>query len=252
MKISILLALLLTSNMAFSAETYELRTYHLNSAEHAAQWDGWMAASGLAGMKKSGATKVGAFKVKLGEGDADHSRIVLAVYPSLAVIKPVDGAAVLPKHANKKAEAYLAVPPKEPAYSRIETSLLTAFPGFTHLVDPAGDGGKGRYFELRVYENPSERLAALKVEMFGKGGEIEVFTEAGLRSVFYGSARIAPNLPQLTYMLVHEDEDAFAKAWKGFRKSEAWDKLKKNTRYKGTVSKVHRTMLVALPFSELK
>ena len=150
------------------------------------------------------------------------------------------------------AEDYLGTGPKEAPYTRVESSLLTAFPGFAKLMDPAGDGGKDRYFELRTYENPNERAAALKVEMFGKGGEIAVFDEVGLKSVFYGSARIAQNLPQLTYMVVHENEDAAKQAWSGFGKSPSWAKLKKVQRYKGTVSKIYKHMLVALPFSELK
>ncbi len=252
MKIITLLATLLTTGLAFSAETYELKVYHLNSADSAGQWDAWMSAAGLANLKKSGAGKVGAFRVRPADGEADHRRFVLAVYPSPAALKPVDGAAVLPKQRNGKAEAYLAAPPKEPAYTRIESSLLTAFPSFTRLEDPAGDGGKERFFELRIYENPSERAAALKVEMFGQGGEIDIFREVGLKPVFFGSARIAVNLPQLTYLVVHENEEAQKAGWSGFGKSAGWAKLKKNTRYKGTVSKIHKHLLLALPFSELK
>jgi hypothetical protein len=252
MKLLTLLASLLTTSAVFGAETYELKVYHLNSAESAGQWDAWMSASGLANIRKSGADKVGAFKAKPEEGAVDHRRFVLSVYPSPAALQSVDGAAVLPKQGNRQAEAYLAALPKEPAYTRVESSLLTAFPSFTQLVDPAGDGGKARFFELRVYENPSERAAALKVEMFGQGGEIDVFREVGLKPVFFGSARIAANLPQLTYMVVHENDDALKAAWGGFRTSKTWAKLKTNLRYKGTVSKIHRHLLVALPFSELK
>ena len=105
---------------------------------------------------------------------------------------------------------------------------------------------------MRVYESASERHAALKVDMFCDGGEIEIFNDAGLQSVFYGSARIAANFPQLTYMLVHENEEAYQQAWDNFRNAEAWDKLRKQEKYLGTVSNITRYFLVALPYSQIK
>jgi hypothetical protein len=252
MKILTLIAFVLTASLLSAAETYELKIYHLKSAADAKLWDGWMSHAGLRDLKQSGATQVGAFKVKPAEDAEDSRRFVLAVYPSTGAIRPFAAAAVIPRQDDAGAEAYLGTGPKEAPYTRVESSLLTAVPGFSKLMDPAGDGGKDRYFELRTYENPNERAAALKVEMFGKGGEIAVFNEVGLKSVFYGSARIAQNLPQLTYMVVHENEDAAKQAWSGFGESPSWAKLKKLQRYKGTVSKIYKHMLVALPFSELK
>ena len=240
------------TGMSPASEVYEFRIYHLSSPKHAQQWDAWMAASGVDGFKKAGATKVGAFRPKAVAGEEESKRYLLAVYPSMAAVgKPADETG-LEKSSEEAAESYLNPDPKKPAFERIETSLLTPFPSFTKLVDPEGDGGESRFFELRVYENPSERTAALKVEMFGEGGEIEIFKNVGLKPVFFGSARVAANLPQLTYMVVHENDEDMEKAWNGFRTSPDWDKLKKNPRYKGTVSKIDKHFFVALPFSELK
>lgn len=243
-----------------AVEVYEFRIYHLNSAENAKKWDAWMAATGVKDFKAAGASMVGAFEPramekKKGEEavpNEEFRRYVVAVYPSMAAVGRPSHDTGVEVAADKAVEGYLNPEPKAPAFDRVETSLLTAFPSFPEMKMPEGDGGKDRFFEVRIYENPSERTAALKVEMFGEGGEIEIFDNVGLKSVFFGSARVAANFPQLTYMVSHENDEAMAKAWDGFRTSPDWGKLKKVKRYAGTVSKIHKHFMVALPFSDLK
>lgn len=235
-----------------AVEVYEFRIYHMQSVEHAQKWDDWMNAGGVKEFKNAGAFKVGVFKAKSMEGDEDNRRFLVVAYPSMAEVGKPEAESGVEPTGDEASEAFLSPGAKDPVFERVETSLLTAFPGFPKLQDPDGEGAGDRFFEIRTYENPSERAAALKVEMFGKGGEIAIFDSVGLNSVFYGSARIAGNLPQLTYMVAHENEAAMDKAWEGFRTSPDWDKLKKNPRYKGTVSKIHKFFMETLPCSELK
>lgn len=237
---------------ALSVEVYEFRIYHMKSAEHAQKWDAWMEAAGVKEFKSAGAFKVGAFKARPMESEEDHRRYLVAAYSSMGDVGKAEAESGVEPTGDEVIEAFLNPGAKDPIFERVESSLLTAFPGFPKLQDPEGEGTGERFFEIRTYENPSERAAALKVEMFGKGGEIAIFDSVGLNSVFYGSARIAGNSPQLTYMVAHENESAMDKAWEGFRTSPDWDKLKKNPRYKGTVSKIHKFFMEALPFSELK
>jgi hypothetical protein len=252
MKYLILSSFLFISSMLMGVETYELRIYHLASAEAEIQFDAWMKASGLKAMKSAGASKVGVFKPRPLEDAPPHQRFVLMQFDSLTDIQANQAKPFLKTSKNKKAEAFLSGTKKEPSYSRIESSLLTAFPGFKHLVDPKDNGNENRFFELRIYESSSERLAALKVDMFCGGGEIDIFNEVGLNGVFFGSARIAANFPQLTYMLVHEDQEASDKAWDAFRVSDGWQTLKSIPKYAGTVSKIHKHLLVSLPYSEIR
>ncbi len=252
MKFILLVLSFLFSSFLLGIETYELRIYNMVSDEAAEQFDSWMKTGGVKALKMSGAAKVGVFKPRK-DGEADtNQRFVLAVYDYLGDLKPNQTAPFLKTAADEEAEAFLNGTKKEPSYTRIESSLLTAFPAFKQLKDPKGNGGKDRFFELRIYESSSERLAALKVDMFCDGGEIKIFNRTGLNGVFFGSARIAANFPQLTYMLVHENQDAADKAWKSFINSNGWKKLKEKPKYEGTVSKIHKHYLVALSYSEIR
>jgi len=252
MKCSCFILGMLICTQSFAMETYELRNYQLTSAESAEQFDVWMETSGLTVLKDAGAAQVGVFKPKPEEEENDYSRFVLMRFDDLSDLQANRRAPVLASHSNEQAEAFLSGSKEDPAYARVDSSLLTAFPGFKHLVDPEGSGSDERFFELRIYESSSERLAALKVDMFCGGGEIEIFHEVGLTPVFFGSARIAGNFPQLTYMLVHENQEAADVAWQAFRKSEKWNVLRNLPKYEGTVSHILKYFIVALPYSEIR
>ncbi|MEX0323961.1 MAG: NIPSNAP family protein [Puniceicoccaceae bacterium] len=252
MKFILLTISLLASSLLLAVETYELRVYNLVSAEAAEQFDVWMKSGGMASFKAAGADTVGVFKPRADEDVDVNKRFVLATFDDLDDLKPNRIEPFLKTAKNEKAEAFLAGDKQNPSYTRVETSLLTAARDFKQLKDPRGNGGKERFFELRIYESSSERLAALKMDMFNDGGEIALFKETGLEIVFFGSARIAANFPQLTYMLVHENQEASDKSWKTFINSDGWQTMKAIPKYKGTVSKIHKHLLVALPYSEVR
>lgn len=252
MKLIILTISLLFSSLLLAVETYELRIYHLVSADAAEQFDAWMKSGGMDALKDAGADEVGVFKPRADKDVDVNKRFVLATYDSLDDLEPNLVKPFLKTASNPKAESFLDGTKQEPSYTRVESSLLTAFKDFKNLKDPKGNGGKDRFFELRIYESSSERLAGLKVDMFCDGGEIDIFNETGLNGVFFGSARIAANFPQLTYMLVHENQEASDKAWKTFINSDGWQKLKVVPKYKGTVSKIEKHLLLALPYSDIR
>ena len=252
MKYSLIIIGILICTMTSALETYELRNYRLSSEESARNFDVWMNTAGLADFKGTGVSKVGVFKPRADQEGNANTRFVLLQYDDMSDLRENARMLFRAEQSYPNAEAFLGASKDIPAYDRIETSLLTAFPGFQHLVDPEGNGNGSRYFELRIYESSSERLAALKVEMFCEGGEIEIFNESGLNPVFFGSARIAGNFPQLTYMLVHESQEDADTAWQTFRKSEKWNALNSAPKYMGTVSTINKHLIVALPYSEIR
>jgi len=243
----------LSGASASATEYYDLRIYEFRSAESAGLFDAAMESIGVAGLKDAGATTVGVFKRKAEVGkETTHERYLLLAGEDLAALAglaSLDVEAALDDEAAKK---YLSTPKNDPAYTRVESTLLAAFSKFPKLVDPDGDGAGERYFELRTYESHDELKAQLKVEMFNEGGEIGIFKDTGLRGVFFGAGLIGTDLPKLTYMLVHENDAAKKKAWDAFKGAPAWDKLKKEARYADTVSKIDARMLVAMPYSPLK
>ena len=67
---------------------------------------------------------------------------------------------------------------QEPAFQRIESSLMVAFAGMPQLSVPER---KDRVFELREYQSHSEAKARRKIEMFNHG-EIPIFRSVGFET----------------------------------------------------------------------
>ena len=82
-------------------------------------------------------------------------------------------------------------------------------------------------------------------------GEIDIFDEVGLPSVFYGSNVAGEKLPCLTYMLVFDDLEHRAKGWKNFLESPLWDEIKSRPMYANTVSNIHRIYLLPTDYSQI-
>jgi hypothetical protein len=83
--------------------------------------------------------------------------------------------------------------------------------------------------------------------MFNTGGEIAIFRRTGLPIVFFGQAIVGSKLPNLTYMLSFENEEAMKKGWANFGQDPAWKALRDDPQYKDTVSTI--TNLVLRPAS---
>lgn len=132
----------------------------------------------------------------------------------------------------RAAASYLEAAATDPVYLRQETSILAAFPNVPRVEVPAATAGKGpRLFELRTYESHSERAHRLKVQMFAEMGEVDIFRRVGLTPVFFASTLAGPRMPNLTYMLVHDNLAAREKSWAAFVGDEQWKKLRATPGY---------------------
>jgi hypothetical protein len=122
--------------------------------------------------------------------------------------------------------SYTDAPATDPVYVRQEMSLLSAFPKFPRIEIPAATAANGpRLFELRTYESPSEHAHRAKVTMFQDMGEIEIFRKSGLTPVFFSRTIAGPRMPNLVYMLVHENQAGRDKSWGAFRDNPDWKQL---------------------------
>ena len=144
---------------------------------------------------------------------------------------------------------FLNAPKKDPAYQRIESTLMLAFEGLPKIK--VMNKKSTRIFELRVYESHNAIKAKKKIEMFNAGGEIAIFLRTGLTPVFFGETLIGAKIPNLTYMLVFDDMADHDRDWQSFRVDPAWDKLKKDPQYKDTVSHITKTFLRPVPGSQI-
>lgn len=165
--------------------------------------------------------------------------------PNLYVLVPHNSCDSLINWVNRLADdeaflragaAFLDAPKDDPAYTRMESSLLLAFDGMPSLEIPSKK--ETRVFQLRTYESRSMEMAIRKIEMFNTGGEMAIFRRSGMTPVFFGQALVGTKLPNLTYMLGFDNREAGDNAWEAFKNDPGWEKLKNDEYYKDTVSNI--------------
>ena len=129
--------------------------------------------------------------------------------------------------------------------------LFQSFKGMPQLKVPGQAGDSPRRFELRTYKSENEVQGKLKVQMFNEG-ELDLFKKSGLRPIFFGEGVAAGDLPQLTYMLVHENKQAQDETWKKFIDDPAWKSLKSEEQYQVIKLKITKSFLEATSYSQIK
>ncbi len=235
-------------------ELLELRLYHFKSLAKQEAFDAFLGRA-VPALNRAGIRAVGVFRMlrddnpKLGmEADSSDLYVLLPHRSPESFITLVDRLAGDQAFLEAGA-AILDAPRSDPAYLRYESSLMLAFDGVPRVEVPTR--AESRVLQLRIYESHSTERAVKKIEMFNTGGELEIFRRCDMTPVFFGQSLIGAELPNLTYMLSFEDEDAMAKAWAAFGRDPGWLKLRKDERYKDTVSKVTNLILRPAPSSQI-
>ncbi len=234
-----------------SKELLELRTYKFSSAAKQQAFESFLSRVAIPAVNRAGVRPVGVFKLLKADNpdlklDADSTDLyVLMPHKSMdSVVHLIDRIKQDSDFINNAGELVDA-PQSDPAYTRFESSLLLAFDEMPELAAPTKSDS--RLMQLRTYESHNEERALKKIEMFNSGGEIAIFRRAGMPIVFFGQALIGTKLPNLTYMLSFENEDAMKKGWANFGQDPAWKTLRDDPEYKDTVSTI--TNLVLRPSS---
>ena len=235
-----------TASSKAQLQYYELRKYILKSPEKQKLILDYLTAAEIPALNRIGIAPVGVFKIL--EPDTPDLYVLL-LHNSLNSVLAASSIIDSDPQYRKDYEKLLNAPISDPAYERINTSLLLAFDQMPRLEIPTK--ADTRIFLLRIYESHDSIKASKKVEMFNTGGEIGLFRKTGLNPVFFGQAIIGSDLPNLTYMLAFDNTDQKDKSWDNFRKSPGWEKLKADTYYADTVSKVTNILLRPAPCSQL-
>jgi len=232
-------------------EYYELRRYHLQSGPQEKLADDFFGQAMLPALNRLGIRPVGAFKVEV--GPESPSLYVLMPSASLGALVGVEARLEQDVEYLKGGAAFLNAPAKEPAYLRMENSLMLAFEGWPKLtVPPATTERRPRLFELRTYESPTDQDHKRKVEMFNSG-EFDIFQKAGFWQIFYGDTLIGTRLPNLTYMLGSESLVDRNKKWEAFGSLPEWKKLSGSPRYafEDIVSSITNVILSPTAYSQI-
>ena len=229
-------------------ELYELRVYSL-STKKMHTLDGYLSQAFLPALKRYNVGPVGVFVEK---EKADKCKVyVLIVYsPARQEIAALSAHLPMDEEYRKAAKEYLDASAREPVYTRIDSSLLSAIEGMPRLAKP--DTGKPRLLNLRIYESHNERAAQKKIEMFDKS-ELAIFRRLGLTPVFFAETVIGAAMPNLTYMLVFPDDAERKAAWSRFVKDPEWLKLRAIPEYadKEIVSRITNMILTPTSYSEI-
>jgi hypothetical protein len=207
------------------AEYYELRRYHLRRGPHTRIVDDYWRLAALPALQRAGVGPVGAFNVMIGADSP--SLYVLIVHPSLETFASLPARLAADTAYQTAGATYLNAAATDPAFVRLNSSLMRAFEGMPRLELPFGGGENGRrprIFELRTYESHSEKASKKKIDIFNTA-EIAIFRRAGMRPVFFGETVVGSNLPNLTYMLAYENMAAHDTQWSAFSADPEWRKI---------------------------
>ncbi len=234
-----------------NGQYYELRLYHLRRGPQMDLFDKFCREAGVPALNRAGIAQVGVFSVMVGP-DSPTMYMLLA-HPSLESIATTWARVDADAEYQKAGADFINAPAENPAYMRVESSLMVAFDGLPKLEVPSfPGGGASRIFELRTYESHSRKAHLKKVEMFNRG-EISIFRKNGLLPVFFGRTLIGSHLPNLTYMLGFENSAAREKAWSAFGADDDWKKLRSTPGYTDAeiVSDISNVLLRPATYSQI-
>jgi hypothetical protein len=236
-----------TSPAASGREYYQIRRYGLQQGPQGKLAESYFSDALIPALGRMGMGPVGAFSLEFGpETPSLFLLIPGSSVQSLAELDLhlADDAAFL-KAADPFWNATAAAPP----FLRVESTLLSAFPGWPKITPPASAAAKSkRIYQLRTYESPSYGDHVRKVEMF-HSGEFEIFLRAGFHLVFFGDTLIGSRMPNLTYMVSFADQAELGAKWDNFRNDPEWKKLSSNPRYASDQIVTNITNLILNPLS---
>lgn len=229
-------------------EFYELRVYTLKNEQQQKLVEDYFKNAAIPALNRLGSKNIGVFTELKPAGQTKV--YVLIPYHSLADFLSVQEKLFGDAVYLEKGAPYLNAPATEPAYERIESSLLVAFSHSPKLAVPAQ---KQRIFELRRYEHASESAGKKKLEMFNDAGEADIFKRLGFNPVFFGETLIGERRPNLIYMVTFDDMQAHDQHWKAFGGDLEWQKIRALPDYADAklVSHITSTFLVPASCSQI-
>jgi hypothetical protein len=241
-------ALAAVKQKATKPEYYELRVYTLKNDAQQKLVEDYYQKAAIPALNRLGSKNVGVFTLQQ-PTTAITKLFVIIPFKSIEDFGKMNERLQADAAYLQAGAAYLNAPATEPAYQRIESSLLEAFSGMSKMELPEK---KSRIFELRRYESASEAAGKKKIEMFNKG-EIAIFKRVGLTPVFFGEAIIGEMRPNLTYMLTFDDMAEHDANWKTFGGDPEWKKISSMPEYANDniVSNITRTFLVPTSYSQI-
>ena len=232
-------------------EFYELRLYHLRRGPMVKRFDDFCRDAAIPALNRAGIRPVGVFNVVFGPDNP--TSYLLLPHASLESFASLESRLQADEEYLKAGADFLNASPTEPAYIRVESSLMVSFTGIPQLEVPAQAAEKRpRIFEMRTYEAHSKKANLKKIEMFNDG-EIGIFRRTGLKPVFFGETLIGSKLPNLTYMLAFDNLAEREKNWAAFIADPEWKKLSATPGFTDPeiLTNINSVILRPAPYSQI-
>jgi len=228
-------------------EYLELRLYTFASIEKRDAYVTFLKDTAVPALNRIGIDRVGVWKM---QKESDPSLYVLLPNKSIASFATARRRLLADKaYVAGATKAIYGAPKKDPVYKRIESSLMISFDAVPRVEVPTK--AATRIAQLRIYESHTEERGQRKIHMFNEGGETALFRKKGMDPVFFGETLVGTKVPNLTYMLCFENDEARQAAWKAFVSSPEWKKLSRNPFYKDTVSGITNLFLLPTAASQI-
>ena len=227
----------------------ELRRYHLLPGTKQRAFSAFMGDVAIPAMNRAGVARVGAFTVVYGENEP--SLLLVLAHPTLDSVVSLRERLASDDAYARAGAAILDAPLSDPAFVRLESTLLRAFDAMPTLEpSAAAAAARARIYELRTYESHSDRAALNKLKMFN-AGEVPIFRRSGLTPVFFGETIVGARMPSLTYMLTFSDMSERDRAWTSFGKDAEWKTLSADPQYRDNVSAISDIILQPTAYSQI-
>jgi len=234
---------------AATRQYIELRRYHLLAGPKQRAFIAFVGDVAIPAMNRAGVSRVGAFTVVFGENEP--SLLLVLAHQTLDTVVSLRERLASDTVYARAGAAILDAPMSDPAFVRVETTLLRAFDAMPTVEPSAGAGAaQPRIVELRTYESHSDRAALNKLKMFN-AGEVPIFRRAGLTPVFFGETVVGAKMPSLAYMLTFSDLAARDTAWAAFGQDPEWKTLSADLQYRDNVSAISDIILRPTAYSQI-
>jgi hypothetical protein len=232
-----------------TAPYFEFYYIHMQNGSQTTRMAKWLETRLLPICQKHGFGTMGFFTVSVGR-DLPTTLIVFS-FPSLAEMETLWGRL---GSDPDYAAAVVEMEKDEPAFYRVESTLLRATSFCPPLAaTPAGEPAH-KLYELRTYESPTNRQLGYLHDRFGKDGEIAIFHKSGIHPVLYADTIFGVNQPNMAYLIPFESEAHREKAWATFNADADWVRIREESvRHGGDIVRNITNMFLApTSFSMLK
>ena len=220
-------------------EIFEMRVYKMKTAEQIQATDNYLENAYLPVLHRMGIKNVGVFKPLSNDTALIKQIIVIVPYKSLDIWnKMKSNVETDPTYLNY-AKAFNDADTAHLPYTRIESTIMEAFPDQTNIIPTTLKSNPEALYELRSYESPTEELHKIKVDMFNAGGEVALFKRLDFQAVFYADVLSGSRMPNLVYMVVFENMASHDQHWKEFGASKEWKTISVDPKYRNNISVSH-------------